>query len=118
LVILGVVVDESVPVMVRFTDLATGRATLAEVDTFLLPDLVVEGPLELAPGHSVRAEVVACHDDAPGAPVAFLPLITDEDGNTGPAAYAVECVDFVTIKSFNVDGSLFPAGPRTIILDR
>ena len=114
---IGVVADDAPPIAVRFTDRATGRVTIAEVDADELPTVIALTPFDFAPGHAVMAEVVSLNDGAPGVPIEFFPLVTDGDGGTTTSAYPVTCIVFTPIKSFNVDGSVYPAGTRALIIE-
>ena len=103
--------------VVRFTDLATGHVTVAEAAEDALPNVVAVTPFELAPGHSVLTEVLAAGDYGPGEPLEFYPMEPDGSGGSAPYAYSVVCVTFRPIKSYQVDGSLYPAGARVLLLD-
>lgn len=117
-ILVGMVADDAPPIAVRFTDRATGRVTIAEIDEAELPSVVAIASFDFAPGHAAMVEVVTLLDDgATGAPVEFFPLLSDGIGGMAPSAYPVTCVVFTPIKSFNSDGSLYPAGPRTLILE-
>lgn len=113
----GSVAEGAPPIAVRFTDRATGRVTIAEVDESELPLVVAITPIDFAPGHAVMVEVVNASDDVIGAPIEFFPLLSDGDGAVTPSAYPVGCIIFTPIKSFGVDGSVYPAGPRTLIIE-
>lgn len=116
-ILIGIVADDAPPIVVRFTDQATGRTTIAEVDDAELPSVVAITSFDFAPGHAVMVEVLSAMDDGPGAPVVFFPLLSDGDGGVTPSAYPVTCIVFTPTKSFNVDGSVYHAGPRTLILE-
>ena len=113
----GVVADDAPPIVVRFTDRATGRTTLAEIDEAELPTVVAVTSFDFAPGHAVRVEVLTLLDDGPGAPLEFLPFLADTDGSPVASAYPVSCIVFTPVKSFAPDGLVYPAGPRTLILE-
>ena len=117
-ILIGMVADDAPPIAVRFTDRATGRVTIAEIDDAELPSVVAITSFDFAPGHAVMVEVVIILDDgAPGAPIEFFPFYSDGTGGVTPSAYPVTCMVFTPTKSFNADGSVYPAGPRTLILE-
>lgn len=114
---IGSVAEDAPPIAVLFTDLATGRVVVAEVDESELPFVVAITPIDFAPSHSVMAEVVATGDYGPGALIDFFPDISNGDGTASPSPYPVTCIVFTPTKSFNADGSLYAAGPRMLILE-
>ena len=116
-ILVGIVADDAPPIAVRFTDRATGRVTIAEVDDAELPSVVAITSFAFAPGHAVMAEVVSLIDGVPGVLIEFFPLFSDGDGGTTTGAYPVTCIVFTPIKSFMADGSVYPAGPRTLIIE-
>jgi hypothetical protein len=105
-------VAEGLSVVVRFTDRATGRVVVSDVDDALLPLVMVPVPPPFAPGHSVVVEVLALFDDGPGAPVEFLPFEAGTDGEPELGNYPVTCAIFRFIKVTGIE-----AGPRTLILE-
>ena len=113
----GVVADDAPPIVVRFTDRATGRRTIADIDEAELPTVVAITSFDLTPGHAVMVEVLTLLDDGPGAPLEFLPFLADVDGSPVASTYSVSCVVFTPVKSFAPDGLVYPAGPRTLILE-
>jgi hypothetical protein len=115
---IGVIADDAPEVVVRFTDRATGRVTVAEIDEAELPTVVAITTFDFAPGNSVMVEVVALIAGVPGAPIEFFPLLSDGDGGVTPSAYPATCMVFTPIKAFNADGGTYAAGPRTLILDQ
>jgi hypothetical protein len=114
---IGVVDLAITQVVVRFTDQATGRAVIADVDVDQLPAVVVTDPPVFAPGHAVVIEVLSALDDGPIAPVEFLPYVMAIDGTAEATAYPVTCIVFTPIKTFTADGSVYPAAPRTLIIE-
>jgi hypothetical protein len=109
-------VADGLSVVVRFTDRATGRVVVSDVDDALLPLVVVPVPPPFAPDHSVVVEVLALLGGVPVAPVEFFPYEIDAEGEPIQAVYPVVCIVFTWIKTFDLVGSIYPGGPRTLIL--
>lgn len=110
--VIGTVADGVVDIAVKFTDLATQRVTIADVDPDALPDVVVVELPDFAPGHAVRVEVLTTESGIPEGPVEFFPLLAAAD----PSPYPVTCMVFTSVKNFTPDGSVYKPTIQYLIL--
>lgn len=100
----GTVDDVLTSIRVRFTDLATTRVTVCEVDADELPQVVVPELPRFVPGHSTMVEVLLMKDENLGAPVEFEPW--QQVGANFSPGVAVSCMVFESVKTFEPSGEI------------
>jgi hypothetical protein len=111
----GTVDEVFTTIRVRFTDLATTRETIAEVDTDQLPVVVAVDVPAFAPGNMVMVEVLLVLPDASlGAPLPFLPW-QQADETVVEATDEVQCLTFTPVKTFTNSGAFVNSDPYLII---
>lgn len=111
-IIIGVVPDGVTDIVVRFTDVATGRVTVADVNPDALGVVIALTPFDFAPGNAVRAEIVIVVDGVPAGVAAFFPY-ESVDGVPEPSAYPVTCIVFTPRKTYGTA----PVAGQMLILE-
>lgn len=102
-------------VRVRFTDLATQRETVVQVDTDQLPIVVATELPQFVPGNMVMVEVLlVLSDESLGAPLQFLPWEQADETVVG-AIDEVQCLTFVPVKTFSGGAAFVNTNPYLII---
>ena len=112
---IGTIDEVFTTIWVRFTDLATTRETIAEVDADQLPVVVAVEVPPFAPGNAVMVEVLlVLPDGSMGAPLSFLPW-QQADETAVEATDEVQCLTFTPVKTFTNSGALVNSDPYLII---
>lgn len=94
---LGTIEGELIP-DVLLINLASGRIQRASVDPDQLPEVVIDQPDDLSPGHTYRVLVVGKSDVEGISPIEFFPFVFDgEDYVAAEEAVAGVSVPFVKV---------------------
>lgn len=100
---IGTIEGDTAP-MVLLTNLASGRVQVAAAIADQLPEIVIEHPADLSPGHTYRVVVVAQSDVQGIRPLPFFPFVYDGEADDWDVATdAVQGVSVPFVKMFDGD---------------